>query len=250
MKKTRTFSDIDLNFTPVPSAYTRYDVPVDLSGDVVITGTHDSPIITGQSTMFQYMLKPNDNLFVEPSVPFTIELYPGTVVTDKGMYYQPDDTLSSTVLVGRVKPIGKIKSIDSPTQITLYNNCAKDFQVELPRDKFQYSTPGDIAVRFDENAIKASIKHLILTMNHERPFNSSIGSQAKAMMFELATPMSSIMMKQSIINTITAYEPRVVLLDVVVNFKPESYNVNVSIYFQVINTTEPLQIDLVLTRTR
>lgn len=247
MKKTRTFSDIDLNFTPVPSAYDRYDVPVDNSSTVVITGTTDSPIIIGENTLFQYMLKPNDNLFVEPSVPFKI---PGTDTTDVTMYYQDSDLVGSKIKLGRVKSIGKIKSIDSNTQITLYSNCLRDFQAELPRDKFRYSTPGDIAVRFDENAIKASLRHLVLTMNHERPFNSNIGSQTKAMMFELATPMSGIMLKQSIINTINAFEPRVQLLDVIVDSRPESYTVKISIYFQVINTTEPLQIDLVLNRTR
>lgn len=247
MKKTRTFSDIDLNFTPVPSAYTRYDVPVDNSLAVTITGTSDSPIITGENTLFQYMLVVNDNLYVQPSVPFKIQ---GTDVTDISMYYQDSDVIGSKIQLGRVKSIGKIKSIDSPTQITLYNNCLKDFQLELPRDKFQYSTPGDIAVRFDENAIKASIRHLILTMNHERPFNSKVGSQVKAIMFELTSPMSAIMLKQSIINVIAAYEPRVQILEVLVDIKQESYLVNISIYFQVINTTEPLQIDLVLTRTR
>ena len=250
MKKTRTFTDIDLNFTPVPSAYDRYDVPVDLSNNVVITGTADSPIIVGQSTMFQYMIAVNDNLFAEPSVPFkTLDSY-GNEIIDTSMYYQDSDIIGSTTKLGRVKPMGKIKSIDSPTQITLYHNCARSFQIELPRDKFTYSTPGDIAVRFDENAIKSSIRNLILTMNYERPFNSKIGSQLRSVMFELATPMSGILMKQSIINTITAFEPRVVLLDVGVDFQEESYNVNVSIYFQIINTTEPLQIDLVLTRTR
>ena len=239
MKKTRTFSDIDLNFTPVPSAYTRYDVPVDNSLAVTITGTSDSPIITGENTLFQYMLMVNDNLYVQPSVPFKIQ---GTNVTDISMYYQDSDVIGSKIQLGRVKSIGKIKSIDSPTQITLYNNCLKDFQLELPRD--------NIAVRFDENAIKASIRHLILTMNHERPFNSKVGSQVKAIMFELVSPMSAIMLKQSIINVIAAYEPRVQILEVLVDIKQESYLVNISIYFQVINTTEPLQIDLVLTRTR
>lgn len=237
MNKTRVFSDIDLNFTPVPSAYDRYDVPVDLSpmvidingnnviGRVLVTGTSDSPIIVGENTLFKYMLQPNDNLYVSGKVFGTDTYYENTF-------------------------IGKIKTIDSPTQITLYANCTRNFQLTLPGDKFTYSTPGDIAIRFDSNAIKASVKNLILTMNYERPFNSKIGSQVKTMMFELATPMSSIMMKQSIINTITAFEPRVVLIDVVVDIQPESHNINVSIYFQIINTTEPLQIDLVLTRAR
>lgn len=215
MKKTRTYSDIDLNFTPVPSAYDRYDVPVDNSGNVLITGTSDSTIIIGQSTLFKYMILPNDNLYV--------------------------DSLF----------IGKIKSVESNTQLTLFNNCLFQFQIDTNNGHtFQYSTPGDLAVKFDDNAIKASIKHLVLTMNYERPFNSKIGSQAKAMMFELITPMSEIVLRESIINTITAYEPRVVILDVKTKVEPETYNINVSIYFQIINTTEPLQIDLVLTRTR
>lgn len=215
MKKTRTFSDIDLNFTPVPSAYDRFDVPVDNTETVIITGIKESPIIIGQSTLFQYMISPGDNLYVNSIF------------------------------------IGKIKSIESNTQLTLFNNCLSQFQIDTSTgNTFKYSIPGDMAVKFDENAIKASIRHLVLTMNYERPFNSKIGSQARAMMFELATPMSAILLKQSIINTLVAFEPRVIVLDADVNFELESYNVNVSIYFQIINTTEPLQIDLVLTRSR
>jgi phage baseplate assembly protein W len=210
MKNTRTFSDIDLNFNPVASSQDRYDVPVDT--DSLITCEDTSPIIIGSNTLFSYMIKPNDNLYINGSF------------------------------------IGKIKSIESDTQLTLIANSTQSLQVS--GTQLKYSTPGDIALRYDANAIKGSLRNLILTMNHERPFNSKLGSQVKALMFEPADPITHIKLKQSIINTVNAYEPRVQLLDVVVDMKPESYSVNISIIFQIINTTEPLKIDLVLNRTR
>ncbi len=212
MKNTRTFSDIDLNFSPVPSSQDRYDVPVD--GIAIITCEDISPIIIGSNTLFTYMIKPNDNLYINGSF------------------------------------IGKIKSIESNTQLTLFVNSTQSIQVTGGSGIIKYSTPGDIALRYDANAIKGSIRNLILTMNYERPFNSKLGSQVKALMFEPADPITHIKLKQSIINTINAFEPRVQLLDVVVDMKPESYAVNISIIFQIINTTEPLKIDLVLNRTR
>ena len=43
---------------------------------------------------------------------------------------------------------------------------------------------GDLSKKYDENAVKQSIKNLVMTRNYERPFNSSIGSQIYNVLFE------------------------------------------------------------------
>ena len=144
------------------------------------------------------------------------------------------------------KLIGKIKTINSNTSLELFANVTQPSTNTV----FKYSTPADISIKADANAIKASIKHLVLTMNYERPFHSQIGSQVKAIMFELATPMTQILLQRSITDVITGYEPRVQLLNVIVDMNSESYSANITIYFQIINTTQPLRIDLVLERAR
>jgi phage baseplate assembly protein W len=108
----------------------------------------------------------------------------------------------------------------------------------------------DVTMKYDEEAIKASVRNLVLTQNYERPFHSEIGSQIRGLLFEPATPMLNVMLKRAITDTITNFEPRVKLEEVQVTISPDDHYVNVSIYFRIINTTRPVQVDLILTRTR
>lgn len=109
---------------------------------------------------------------------------------------------------------------------------------------------GDIVRRFDESAVKNALKNLILTSNYERPFHSEIGSPIKRLLFEPATPMLEVLINRAIVDTVTNFEPRVELLNVDVVVSEDEYNVYVSIEFRIINTTQPLTLDLTLERTR
>jgi phage baseplate assembly protein W len=108
----------------------------------------------------------------------------------------------------------------------------------------------DISRKFDENAIKQSIKNIILTKNFERPFHSNIGSQISSLLFEPITPMTSAMIKKTVANTINSYEPRINLLDVSVLLSPDNSGVYVTIVFRIINTSTPISVNMFLERTR
>jgi phage baseplate assembly protein W len=108
----------------------------------------------------------------------------------------------------------------------------------------------DIVLRYDENAIKTSLKNLILTSNFERPFHSEIGSPIKRLLFEPATPMLAVVMKRAIVDTVNNFEPRVQLLNVDVDVSIDSNAIRVTIEFKIVNTERPLTLDLVLERTR
>lgn len=142
--------------------------------------------------------------------------------------------------------IGKVKSIDSDISLTLYKPVAATFT----DSEYQSSTPADITIKTDENAIKASIRNLISTMNYERPFNSELGSQARAIMFENMTPMTEIILRTTIMNTIRFYEPRVNLTDVVIDLRPEQHSAEITIFFTIINTTNPIRVSMMLYRSR
>ena len=73
----------------------------------------------------------------------------------------------------------------------------------------KHPVTGDITRRYDENAIKQSVKNLLLTRNFERPFHSEIGSPVRALLFELPGPMFSMMLQRAIIDVINNFEPRV-----------------------------------------
>lgn len=108
----------------------------------------------------------------------------------------------------------------------------------------------DVSLKYDEEAVKQSIRNLILTRNYERPFRSDIGSQLNSLLFEPASPLLSAMMQKTIIDTINNYEPRADLLNVSVDFTTENNNAYVNIVFRIKNTQTPVSINLILERTR
>jgi phage baseplate assembly protein W len=108
----------------------------------------------------------------------------------------------------------------------------------------------DITRRFDDNAIKASVKNLLLTRNFERPFHSEIGSPIRALLFELPGPMFTVMMQRAIIDVINNFEPRVEIIDVRVNDASDNNAVYVTLEFKIVNTERPITLDLTLERTR
>lgn len=108
----------------------------------------------------------------------------------------------------------------------------------------------DINRRFDENAIKTAIKNLVLTANYERPFHSEIGSPIRALLFETPSPLVTATLRKALLEMLTAFEPRVEIIDVLVNFKPDNNDLIVSISFKIINTERPLTVDVALERTR
>ena len=108
----------------------------------------------------------------------------------------------------------------------------------------------DVTRRYDEDAVKAALKNLILTSNYERPFHSEIGSPIKKLMFEPATPMLGAMLKRAIKDLIDAYEPRVNIVDINAVVDPDESSINVAIEFTIVNTTAPITLELTLERTR
>jgi phage baseplate assembly protein W len=108
----------------------------------------------------------------------------------------------------------------------------------------------DVTTKVDEQAIKASVRSLILTSNYEKPFHPEIGSPIKSLLFEPATPLLPILIQKAIHQTIDNFEPRVQLTNVIANLSEDSNSIYVTIEFVIVNTTKPVVVDLILTRTR
>jgi phage baseplate assembly protein W len=155
------------------------------------------------------------------------------------------DMLYRNLLVNGVY-IGKVKDTIDTTHLQLFKNA----NAAVTAQHYRYSNPADLVVRFNENAIKASVKNLIMTMNYERPFHPEIGSQVNSLLFEPATPLLSAVLERTIRHTIDNFEPRVTLNDVSVKINPDNNAASVSIMFTILNTQTPQTLNLVLERTR
>lgn len=108
----------------------------------------------------------------------------------------------------------------------------------------------DISRKYDENAIRQSLKSLLLTRNFERPFHSEIGSPIRTLLFDNAGPMFNVMLKRAIIDAVNNFEPRVELIDVLVNDYTDANSVYISIEFKIVNTERPITVEFALERTR
>lgn len=108
----------------------------------------------------------------------------------------------------------------------------------------------DVALKLNENAIKNSIRNLILTRRGERPFQPNLGCDVHSLLFENITPDILENIRNMIFETIGAYEPRADVHSVDVTATYDETEVHVSIVFSVINIEEPITLDVILNRVR
>jgi phage baseplate assembly protein W len=108
----------------------------------------------------------------------------------------------------------------------------------------------DITKRLDEEAIKASVRNLIQTKNFERPFHPEIGCQVNNLLFENISPIIYQLMKKTIFDVLEKFEPRIVVLDVLAQERPDSNELNVTIIFKIINTERPITLKTTIQRVR
>jgi phage baseplate assembly protein W len=108
----------------------------------------------------------------------------------------------------------------------------------------------DISIKYDDQAIKASVRNLILTSYYERPFHPEIGSPIRGLMFELNTPMLPIMVQKAVAQTIENFEPRVRLINVTAKLSPDDISLYVTIEFMILNTSTVQSVSVILNRTR
>lgn len=107
-----------------------------------------------------------------------------------------------------------------------------------------------IAVR-NENAIARSIRNLVLTAPGDVPFNPELGSRVNELLFENLDNLTASSIASEIENTITTYEPRVNLEEVVVTANFENNSFDVRILYEIIGIPLDLQqLEFVLLPTR
>lgn len=107
----------------------------------------------------------------------------------------------------------------------------------------------DVLPLIDLDAVKQSLKNLLLTNTYDRPFQPNIGSNIRNLLFENASILVELELEDKIKKTIARYEPRI--RNPIVNVTDESDKnaYRVSISFEVSYDTNT-EIIIYLTRTR
>jgi phage baseplate assembly protein W len=121
---------------------------------------------------------------------------------------------------------------------------------DLDLDFIPHPTTGDVVKKTGVDAIKRSVRNLILTNFYDRPFRPYIGSNAQKLLFELATPITANLLNDAILEVIGNYEPRIRVAQLNVQFDYDNNGYNVTLAFEIINRSEPAVISLFLERLR
>ena len=116
---------------------------------------------------------------------------------------------------------------------------------------FSKKTNKDLNKVTDIEAVKRSVRNLILTNTFEKPFHPEIGGNVRGLLFENMTPMVSAVISRKIEDSIINHEPRARLVGVKTQPDFNTNGYNVSVYFYVANApTELVELDTFLERLR
>jgi len=113
------------------------------------------------------------------------------------------------------------------------------------------SSDRDVSEVTDIQAVKRSIRNLILLNTYEKPFHPEIASGVRDMLFELMSPVTGAILSRQVESVIENFEPRARLTRVsaIPNYDNNSYSI--SIEFYVVNTpTELVELTIFLERLR
>ena len=113
------------------------------------------------------------------------------------------------------------------------------------------ATSKDISKVTDVQAVKRSVRNLILTNHYEKPFHPEIGSGVRGILFELMTPITAHVLTQQIELVIENFEPRAKLISVRAQPNLDRNEYECTIEFYVTNApTELVDLTVFLERLR
>ena len=138
---------------------------------------------------------------------------------------------------------------DAQSQNTSGRNVRRYVDLDL---FFQKKIPNkDVNTITDVQAVKRSVRNLVLLNPYEKPFHPEISSGIRGMLFELMTPFVAAQLTKKVEDVINNFEPRARLVSVrsTPDYDRNAYEVSVEFY--VVNTpTELVDLTVMLERLR
>ena len=104
--------------------------------------------------------------------------------------------------------------------------------------------------KVNRDAVKQSVKNLILTDFGERLFDADIGCSIRGYLFDPFTAYLQDQIKEAVFNTIRNYEPRANVIDCLVEDRIDLNAISITVAFEVNNDAEAVVLDVILERVR
>ena len=133
------------------------------------------------------------------------------------------------------------------------NKSSRSAQLYSDLDLFfgQNNKTKDVNIVYDIQAVKRSVRNLVLLNAFDKPFHPEISSGVRGTLFELMTPVTAIILARQVQDVIENFEPRARLVGVRAFPNLDRNEYEVSIEFYVVNApTELIDLTLPLERLR
>ncbi len=117
---------------------------------------------------------------------------------------------------------------------------------------FKYNPlSGDLIGLKNENAIARSVRNIILTNPGEKVFDPFFGSNVSNILFETVDDITAVSIQDEIENSLKNYEPRVEILNVLVDPDYDNNQFDVTISYKIVGVDiPPTQIEFALLPSR
>lgn len=126
----------------------------------------------------------------------------------------------------------------------------KSIYADLNTFFYVHPVLNDIKPITDIEAVKASVKNLILSSKYDRPFHPELGSGINQLLFENASVFTAMSIRQEIERVLSDYEPRIDQLKVEIFDDLDRNAYMVTIGFNVIYVNAETEITFYLNRLR
>lgn len=128
------------------------------------------------------------------------------------------------------------------TDAASLNDISRDVRQYRDLDLFfsKNQGNGDVNKITGVEAVKRSIRNLVLLNFYEKPFNPEIGSDVRYLLFENMSPLTSVVLAEAIEDVIEDFEPRARLVSVRAFPNLDRNEYEVTIEFFVENTPTEL----------
>ena len=126
---------------------------------------------------------------------------------------------------------------------------ARRWYTDIDLNITPHPSSGDLVLKQDKEAVKRSVRNIMLTNNYERPFKPNFGANLRGLLFELADDMTKFEIRKQIIEALEMLEPRVTIDEIYLQ-QTRNNEMHVNMHYGVVGVREPQTLEVILQRVR
>jgi phage baseplate assembly protein W len=121
---------------------------------------------------------------------------------------------------------------------------------DIPLSFIAHPITGNIKALENREAVKQSVKNIVLTNFYERPYKPFFGGDILSQLFENVDSMVEYNLAKNIRVSLENYEPRAIIDDIIIDEDQDNNTLNATIIFRLKNDINPVSLSVLLERVR